>query len=424
MHFFFFLSDALGIKRGPANISDPILCAGEKTRRLMIQAYALELCIDFVARMVAASSIVTKINGKSVEEKMYYRLNIEPNPNQTASEFWKKVVYKMILDGEALVIQHEQPGRNPDAYLVVDEYDKIERAMVENRYKNLKIGDYELNKAGYKNVFSESDVWVFRYDNSKLREHTAKFTKGLEAILDVVQAQYVKKKFTKSVIEVQGMQGLGREQTDERQNLYDRNMRDFLQAEKDAILPLSNNQKIGRFESVMGDGVIDDAQNIKMFTELAIQLNAAMFNIPVQALYGETVDLTGWFTSFLKPFTEGMAREINRKSYRMTRMQSNTYCYFDLSNLIPQTKLDRARMLDLLLRSGTHTINENRNEMGLEPINEDWADQFWMTLNYDFVARFIEGTQGSRGDPGEDDAHEDEQEDEDEEEGTEVSAVE
>lgn len=412
MHFLDWLSNSLGLKPDGVSVSDPILCAGQKLRRLEIETYALQLCVDFVARMVASCEISTKILGKNVEKDMFYRLNIEPNPNETATEFWKRVVVKMILDGEALVIQQEQPGRQPDAYLLVDSYEKVERAMVENRYKDLVIGDYALNKEGHKNVFSEREVWVFRYDNAELRKYTRRLTKGLEEILDVVQSQYVKKKFTKSVIEVQGMHSLGRESTDNRQGLYDRNLREFLQAERDAVLPLSNNQKIGRFESVMGDGVIDDAVNIRMFTELAIQLNAAMFNIPVQALYGETVDLTGWFTSFLRPFTEGMAKEINRKSYGRGQMQNKTYCSFDLSDLVPQTKLDRARMLDLLLRSGTHSINENRDEMGLEPIPEDWADQFWMTLNYDFVHRFVEGQQGSRGESGTVNEQKEEQEEE------------
>ena len=400
MNFLEWLADKMGV-RSEVGINDPILCATDDLRKLTVQAYAFELAVDFVARMVAATTIITKHYGENREDKMYYRLNIEPNMNMTATEFWKIIVRKMLIGGEALVIPHRMPGRQPDTYLIADSYEKVERNLIENRYTDIRIGDYPLSRRGEKNTFNESEVWVFRFDNKELKDYTRRLSIGIEKILDVVQRQYVKKKYTKSVIEMVGMHSMKGEETTKIQELYDKNIRNFLNVEADAVLPLGNNQKIGRFESVMGDGVIDDAVNIRMFTEQTILLNAAMFNIPVQALYGETVDLTGWFSSFLGPFTKAISQEINRKSYGMNRMANNSYCYFDLSKLVPQTELDRAKMLDLLLRSGTHTINENRKEKGLELIDEPWADMFWMTLNYDFVERFVSGTQGSRGTPDE-----------------------
>lgn len=397
MGFLDWLSHKLDSTGGNVSLDDAILCEKDTIKRLAMKEYALELCIDFVARMVASAEIKVKENGVYKRNKLYYRLNIEANHNQTSFTMWENMVRKLLHEGEAVIVPIEHRNIDTTMLYLADEVTKKNRSLIESRYEDVKIGDYLLQKRNKKTVFKEEEVYSFQYDNEEIRSEFAQLSRGMEEILDAVQSQYVMKKYVKSVIESPGIVNQTKEQDDKRQQVFRERLREFLNAEKNVVMVLQNQQKIGRFESVMGDGNIDDAVNIQNMMDDIVKRTASVFHIPVQALYGETVDLTGWITTFLKPFVQNIAFEISRKYFGEEAYKSNTYVEFDLTGLIVQTELDRAKTLDLFLRSGTHSINENREILGEEPIHKDWANRHFMTLNYDFIERFVEGEQGSRG---------------------------
>ena len=79
-----------------------------------------------------------------------------------------------------------------------------------------------------------------------------------------------------------------------------------------------------------------------------------------------------WTWLFRAPIAELLEDETNRKYYRKENYLKRTYLKIDAS-MIKHVDITRlANALDKLFSSGTHSINENRNLLDKEPLEEEW----------------------------------------------------
>ncbi|PFL87549.1 phage portal protein, partial [Bacillus cereus] len=77
----------------------------DTANRLHMKRLAIDTCVSFLGRTISQSEFRIR-NGKAFKKnELYYRLNVRPNKNMTASTFWERFVRKLIYDNECLVIQ-------------------------------------------------------------------------------------------------------------------------------------------------------------------------------------------------------------------------------------------------------------------------------------------------------------------------------
>src|SRR5690554_2926735 len=120
---------------------------GTLAGKVFYKELAVQACINLIANAVSRSEFQTYEQGKEVRKDNYYLFNVEPNPNKSASKFWRDVVSKLVKENEALIIQ--QNGH----FYVADSYNVKKFAFKEYIYENIVIDDYAL-----KNVYAESQV--------------------------------------------------------------------------------------------------------------------------------------------------------------------------------------------------------------------------------------------------------------------------
>ena len=86
-------------------------------------------------------------------------MNVRPNKNQSATEFWEQVIINMIYDNEVLIIQSDD-----EDLLIADDFTHNEYAVYEDTFTDVTIGDYT-----FKRVFKQSEVLHMRYANKNLQ---------------------------------------------------------------------------------------------------------------------------------------------------------------------------------------------------------------------------------------------------------------
>jgi len=72
----------------------------ETSQRAYLKKMALETCINFIGRTISQSDFRFMVNGKRQLNDWHYLLNVRPNTDQSAADFWQKFVYeteKLIL---------------------------------------------------------------------------------------------------------------------------------------------------------------------------------------------------------------------------------------------------------------------------------------------------------------------------------------
>ncbi|NEU34677.1 phage portal protein, partial [bacterium LRH843] len=68
----------------------------EVEQRAYLKQLAIEICINFIARTVAQSDFRIMQNKNRIRDNWDYLLNVRPNTDSSASDFWQDAIYKLI----------------------------------------------------------------------------------------------------------------------------------------------------------------------------------------------------------------------------------------------------------------------------------------------------------------------------------------
>ena len=134
------------------------------------------------------------------------------------------------------------------------------------------------------------------------------------------------------------------------------------------------------------NGVKADSSDIRNMIDDIINFVAMGFHVPRTLLKGDVADIEANIDSFimfaLNPVAEVFTDELNRKLYKREAFIKRSYMQIDTSRikLLDITELSNA--FDKLFAIGGMTINEVLEELGKNPINEDWANERYITKNY------------------------------------------
>lgn len=103
-------------------------------------------CVNMVANAVGRCEVKTFRGREEIQEQEYYLWNVEPNVNQNSSAFWHKLIAKLFLDNEALVISSKRRD-GMDVVMVADSWQQSTFwPMRMNEYINVTVGDTAYEK--------------------------------------------------------------------------------------------------------------------------------------------------------------------------------------------------------------------------------------------------------------------------------------
>ena len=111
-----------------------------------------------------------------------------------------------------------------------------------------------------------------------------------------------------------------------------------------------------------------------------------------------TADANARFlTNCIDPICDQLQEEITRKRYGYDAWARGDYIKIDSSAILHFDIFENAANVEKLVGSGAYTINDVRRAANQAPIDEDWANQHYMTLN---IAAMTETTRPIEGQKG------------------------
>lgn len=102
-------------------------------QEIYFKELALYTAISYIANAISKCEIKNYKDGEEVKGLSYFIMNLSPNENYNASQFWHKVIEKMYYEGESLVINIDNKLYCADRFYT--EYEPIHG----NIYKNIII---------------------------------------------------------------------------------------------------------------------------------------------------------------------------------------------------------------------------------------------------------------------------------------------
>lgn len=370
-----------------------------KKKQLQIKRHAIEHSIDMIAKTISKSEIqIYRRNEKhkivKVEnEQEYYKLNVQPNENEEATSFFYKVIKKYLDEEEALIV-----CLDGNLYLA-DSFISASSILFAKTYYNVQISDNNGNSIILKKVFNSDEVIHLNLKASKVKETLDSYYEELGNLIGIASSHYKLNNLHKFRLRFPGGQPTLKDPVsgdDITYEEYKRKVTRGLFEEEDAIVLLSESFGLEKID--FGSGFTSDEWS-KLEKKWSDKV-AMTYNIPLDIYYGNKTDKstsTNDFITFgILPHLQLLEDGLNAKIIGMDNYLKGERIKINRLNMKHFDILESATSMDKLFSNG-YSHNEINEIIGIQRIDEEWADRHHVTKNYQNVDIELEGGDNSEG---------------------------
>lgn len=354
---------------------------------IYLRELAFQRAIQILAKMLGKCEIRTFLNGEEIFRDEYYTWNYEPNRNQNKQQFFDKLVEKMFRNNETLVVS----GIDGQLY-VADSFSTTKSALYGNSYDQVMVDDYT-----FRRTFGSTDV-LYLKPNWKNANTVLQGLYGSYAKLIQYEAKsFLQSHGSKGILDISAMAQNQKNFDETLKRMLNEYFKTFFESEN-AVLPLfegytftETNRSKNYNETTTRD--------VKALYDDVFDFTARAIGIPPSILKGDVQDnskaMDELLTLALDPLAGSLESEINRKKYGRSVL-TGSRCMVDTSHVKHVDIFSNATQIDKLVQSGTHTINMILRAMGQPQVDEEWADQHFITKNYATIQSVLDSLEGGK----------------------------
>ncbi|MFK4334388.1 HK97 family phage portal protein [Bacillus sp. RC240] len=343
----------------------------DTANRLHMKRLALDTCVSFLGRTISQSEFRVR-NGKAFEKnELYYRLNVRPNKNMTASTFWERFIRKLIYDNECLVIQADDGD-----LLIADGFRHNEYAVFEDTFTDVIVKDYT-----FKRNFKQSEVIHLKYRNDKLSPLIDGLFADYGDLFGRILNSQKRKNQVRGTVDMDMIGAKTEEQIAKLQEFID-NMYKSIGSKDIAIVPQQKGINYNEIYNGVANG--PSVEEINKVTNGFLNQVAMALGIPTALIYGEMADVEKQTKNYMlftvRPLLKKLSDEANVKFFEMNEYLSGQKIIVKAVSY--QSIFDLATSIDKLISSSAFTGNEIRSEVDYEDSDDPNLNIHHITKNY------------------------------------------
>ncbi|PHB47004.1 phage portal protein [Bacillus toyonensis] len=330
----------------------------DTANRLHMKRLALDTCVSFLGRTISQSEFRVR-NGKTFEKnELYYRLNVRPNKNMTASTFWERFIRKLIYDNECLVIQADDGD-----LLIADGFQHNEYVVYEDAFTDVTVKDYT-----FKRSFKQSEVIHLKYRNDKLSPLIDGLFADYGDLFGRILNSQKRKNQVRGTVDMDMIGAKTEEQIAKLQEFID-NMYKSIGSKDIAIVPQQKGINYNEIYNGVANG--PSVEEINKVTNGFLNQVAMAFGIPTALIYGEMADVEKQTKNYMlftvRPLLKKLSDEANVKFFEMSEYLLGRR--IEVKAVSYQSIFDLATSIDKLISSSAFTGNEIRSEVDSDDPN-------------------------------------------------------
>lgn len=342
----------------------------DTARRAYLKRLAIDEVINFVARAASQTEFRVIKNDQLVKDSIYYHLNVRPNTDKSATDFWEEAIYKLLREGEVLIVQSDTGD-----LLIADSFIRNEYALYPDKFSGVVVKDYEFQRS-----FSMDDVIYLTYGNDKLDRYMNGLWSDYGELIGRMFNLQLRNSQIREKVKVDMLAGAQEGKQNELQKYLDR-IYDSLVKKSVVVLPETKGFTLEELSSGKTDPQkFDEIDQVKSAFTAEV---ARIIGVPVSLIEGEKVESNENSILFnrycLSPLLKKIRNELNAKFFTKTELMQKNY-HIEAIGLDQPNILDVSEQIDKLVSSGAVKVNEVRQAVGLEPLPD--GDKVIMTKNY------------------------------------------
>lgn len=383
------------VQKGIEGFIDVLISA--KSIQLVAKRKAIDHAIDMIASTISKCEIkYYKLNhGKvkeTVNDDIYYKLNIQPNYNEKGTSFFYRVINYLLHEEEVLIV-----SLNNNMY-IANSWNTSQTILGTKIYRNVQIVDEEDNVFLLtEKTFISSDVIHLTIKSKEIKNCLNEYFREYGKLLDVTYNQFINKNTGKWRMTHGGPQMVFKDK-DGNNISYDEyinKITEGLFGPEDKVMLISDQLKL---EDLNAGKEISPDKLLKL-EEKAENDVCKMFSIPQDLYHGNKTDKstsTGdFFTFAVIPIMQIIEDGLNAALIKKESFLKGEKIAFNRWNLKHLDIIEASSGIDKLFSDG-FSHNEICGFLNIQKLDEKWADEHYITKNYDLAENSLKG-----GDQGE-----------------------
>ena len=342
--------------------------------------------IDLIARTIAKCEIQTfEMKDNKIQESkgdLYWTLNIQPNYIETGSKFIYKLVTKLLAEKAALIIINKTTKTN--LLYVADSYNCNNKILTGKTFYNITIEDDEGNSINLNKIYTSENTIYYSLKNSELKTASESFKKNTAKLLKASQKSFIKTNTSKWRLKTPGQQPKMLDAETKKPVSYEKykeKITEGLTSDEEAIVMLSN---LFDLENLNQNNKKDLTDYENVFKKIGDTV-AQNWNIPLDIFYGSKTEKSTGTNDFITMCVD-LYFELLEDGFNISLVCKKDYLIgeyvkFNRLNINHKDLIDKASGWDKLISNG-FSFNQLCKFLGLPTIDEDWANEHYITKNY------------------------------------------
>lgn len=350
-------------------------------KSLYIRELAIYTATSLIANAISQSEIKVYQGGKAVKNEEYFSLNIKPNPNESASAFWQKVLEKML---------RASPGKGALCFIsgknlyCADDYSIVEkRPFLGNIYGGISIDQYLIDRN-----FTSDQCFIFRLENTQANHLIKQMYDDYGKIVSKAMEAYKASNSTKFKLKVKGAKAGDPEFNETFEKVLKQPIQQVTNGEKKVYIEYEGYE----LEPMKIDGSQKNSDDVVKLIDQIFKITGKAYKIPESLMLGNITNMNDVIKSFLTFAVDPVADMISKTltgQYGLDNWINGNYYKVDTSGVNHVDIFDMANNIDKLISSAFMCIDEVRERTGMDIIDEEWSSKHVLTKNYEFMEKMM-----------------------------------
>ena len=335
---------------------------------------ALHIGISYIANTLSKCEFKVFENGKEIKNKLYYTLNVSPNPNQNSSQFINKFIENYYYDGHALIVPHTEHIYCADNF-TIDDTDPLKEYL----FYNISLGSRQLKKR-----YKASELFYIQLDNKNVRNLIDTLYMQYGEIISLALTSYKRTNGTKYKLLLEQYQQGDPNFQKQLKNVIEVQLKSFLES-ADGIYSQNRGYDLQEF----GNKSPKDTSDIIAMRKEVFEVVAQALKIPLSMMYGNITNMNEIVKIYLSicidPLADMISEELTRKYYSYEQWKQGYRIMVDTSCINHIDILEVADKVDKAISSGVASIDELRNRLNMLELGTDFSTSHFITKNYELA---------------------------------------
>ena len=341
------------------------------TAEIAFKELALFIGISYIANTMSKCEFKTYENGKEAKNKLYYMLNVSPNPNENSSQFINKFVENYYYKGHSLIVP-----QGDKIYCADDFHVDTTNPLKDYVFDSICFGMQQLKKKQ-----KSSDVFYIKLDNKDVKTLIDSLYAQYGEVIAYALKAYKRTNGTKYKLILENTSSGDVKFQEQFKSVIKDQLKSFIDNDN-AVYPQFKGQNLEEFSSKTP---LNTSDIIAMRKE-TFDVTAQALKIPLPMMYGNITNMNEIVKVFLSfcidPLADMIGEEITRKYYSYDEWKKGNYVKVDTSCINHVDILDVAQSIYNAVGSGVVNIDDMRNRLGWQPLSTEFSTSYFLSKNF------------------------------------------